>query len=105
ETRSSALSWCSVMAVKKPASISAHEQLEHDLLRRSQRRLHGAPVRRTFLQGGTPHRPLAGPLALCEHDFLTVDKRQVRDLNSGSGWRTEPHYTRLWPPKTKATKP
>lgn len=35
---------------------------------------------------------------LCERHFLTVDKRQVRDLNSGSGWRTDPHYTKLWPP-------
>lgn len=254
------------MVAKKSAPISAREQLEHDLLRRSQRRVHRAPVRRTFLQGGTPRRPLAGPLAqfthcgahraldiyllllalatgepynvgrdagvwvrllglpqgpndaatitklwrwladhdliergrrgrqsaptllredgsretyappvgrgdpyfrvpfaywlddygdqppyqylslaakamllialsrtnrtfqlkavrvpdwygisediagkglreLCEHNFLTVDKRQVRDLNSGSGWRTEPHYARLWPPNTRATKP
>jgi hypothetical protein len=44
--------------------ISAHDQLEHDLLGRSQRKVHGAPVRRTFLQGGTPRRPQPGPLAL-----------------------------------------
>jgi hypothetical protein len=256
----SSLSWFCAMVSTKPPAISPHEQLEHDLLRRSQRRVHGAPLRRTFLQGGTPRRPAPGPLAqfahsgahraldiylllialatgapynvgrdagvwvrllglpqgpndaatitklwrwladhdliergrrgrqsaprllredgsreaylpptgsgdpyfrvpfafwlddsqdqppylslslaaktmllialsrtgrtfplkavrvpdwygisedvagkwlreLCNHNFLAVDKRQVRDLNSGTGWRTEPHYTRLWPPK------
>lgn len=37
---------------------------------------------------------------LCDHDFLTVDRRHVRDLNSGIGWRTDPFYTRLWPKRT-----
>lgn len=252
------------MPTKKPPQITAREQLEHDLLKRSQRRVHGAPLRRTFIQGGTQRKPLPGRLAqfshsgahraldkyllfvalatgepynvgrdagvwirllglpqgsndaatmtkiwrwladhdliergrrgrqsapkllredgsreqytppagvddpyfrvpfaywlddqddqppyqylslaakamllialsrskrtfalkaarvpawygisedvagnglreLCEHNFLTVNKQQVRDLNSGTGWRTEPHYTRLWPRQTKTS--
>jgi hypothetical protein len=39
---------------------------------------------------------------LCERDFLTVNHQWVKDLNSASGWRKDPFYTRLWPPKEGA---
>jgi hypothetical protein len=39
---------------------------------------------------------------LCEHNLLAVNKSHVPDLNAGSGWRTEPYYTRLWPQKPRA---
>jgi hypothetical protein len=51
----------------KPPSISTHEQLEHDLLKRSQRRVQGAPLRRTFVQGGSQRNPKPGPLAQFAH--------------------------------------
>jgi hypothetical protein len=59
--------WLAVKPIKSPPPITAREQLEHDLLKRSQRRVHGAPLRRTFVQGGTATRPAPGPLAQFTH--------------------------------------
>jgi hypothetical protein len=58
---------CAMRPTKIQPPITAREQLEHDLLKRSQRRVQGAPLRRTFVQGGTPTRPAAGPLAQFTH--------------------------------------
>jgi hypothetical protein len=66
-------------------------------LSRSQKTFSLKAVRAPAWYGISEDTAGRGLRELCEQNFLTVNKQYVKDLNSGTGWRMDPSYTRLWP--------